>query len=248
MADDVSSPFLSVVVPTWNEEGNVGGAVDSAWAAGADEVIVADGGSEDRTTEEAEAAGALVVPLFRSVSDTSGKSRTTGGARGRGPQQNAGAARAKGEVLLFLHADSRLPVTAAARIRRALVDPGAVGGRFDVRLDHGGLLLRTVEGMINWRSRHTGIHTGDQAIFVRRAVFERLGGFESIPLFEDVRLTTRLRRHGRVVAVRDRVTTSARRWVEGGRWRTILRMWRLRAAHANGAEPKDLARRYSRGS
>ncbi len=236
-------PFLSVVIPTWREEGNVGAAVRSAWAGGADEVIVADGGSDDRTVAEAEAAGANVVRFFSEVSDTFEKN-----LRGRGPQQNEGAARSTGEVLLFLHADSKLPTTAAARIRRALVDPGVVGGRFDVRLDRGGLLLRTVEGMINWRSRHTGIHTGDQAIFVRRRVFERIGGFEPIPLFEDVRLTARLRRQGRVVAVRDRVTTSARRWIEGGTWRTIVRMWRLRAAHANGADPAELAERYSRRS
>ncbi len=228
-------PFLSVVIPTWREEGNVGAAVRSAWAAGADEVIVADGGSDDGTVAAAEAAGAIVV-------------RTGAGGRGRGPQQNAGALVARGEVLLFLHADSRLPATAAARIRRTLVAPGVVGGRFDVRLDRGGLLLRTVEGMMNWRSRHTGVHTGDQAIFVRREVFERLGGFEPIPLFEDVRFTTRLRREGIVVPVRDRVTTSARRWIEGGAWPTIVRMWRLRAAHANGADPFELAARYSRRS
>ena len=150
----------------------------------------------------------------------------------------------RGEILLFLHADGRLAPGAAARVRRTLRDPAAVGGRFDVRLDRGGLLLRTVEGMMNWRSRHTGIATGDQAIFVRRDVFERLGGFEAIPLFEDVRLSRRLRRAGRFVPLRDRVVASARRWVEGGRWRTILLMWRLRAAHANGADPRDLAARY----
>lgn len=228
-------PFLSVVIPTWREEARVGDAVRSAWTAGADEVIVVDAASDDRTVEVSAAAGARVVSV-------------PADARGRGPQQNAGAAAARGEVLLFLHADSRLPAAAALRVRRALVDRRAVGGRFDVRLDRGGLLLRTVEGMVNWRSRHTGIHTGDQAIFVRRAAFERLGGFERVPLFEDVRFTRRLRRAGRVVAVRDRVTTSARRWVEAGTWSTILRMWRLRAAHARGADPVGLAARYNRRS
>lgn len=227
------TPFLSVVIPTWREEGRVGDAIRSAWAAGADEVVVCDGGSDDGTVAEALAAGAEIRTVIPGTT-----------VRGRGVQLNAGAAACSGEVLLFLHADSRLPATAAARVRRALVDPGVAGGRFDVRLDHGGLLLRTVEGMINFRSRHTGIHTGDQAIFVRRAVFDRLGGFEPIPLFEDVRFSRRLARAGRVVALRDRVTTSARRWLERGTWRTIVLMWRLRAAHACGADPKELATRY----
>ncbi len=139
-------------------------------------------------------------------------------------------------------------VGAGARVRRTLRDPAAVGGRFDVRLDRGGLLLRTVEGMMNWRSRHTGIATGDQAIFVRRDVFERLGGFEAIPLFEDVRLSRRLRRAGRFVRS---ATASARAPDDGRRaacWPTIVLMWRLRAAHANGADPRDLAARYGRTS
>ena len=210
----------------------MGGAVASAFAAGAGDVVVADGGSEDATVAEARAAGARVVQA----------------PRGRGPQMNAGAAAVRGDVLLFLHADGRLPADAAVRVRRTLRDPGTVGGRFDVRLDRGGLLLRTVEGMMNWRSRHTGIATGDQAIFVRRDVFERVGGFEAIPLFEDVRLSLRLRRAGRFVPLRDRIGTSARRWEERGVWPTIVLMWRLRAAHANGADPRDLAARYGRTS
>jgi len=223
-----TTPQVGVVVPAWNEAGRVGGAVASAFAAGACDVVVADGGSDDATVAEAAAAGARVVAA----------------PRGRGPQMNAGAAAVRGDVLLFLHADGRLPAGARARVQRTLRDPAAIGGRFDVRLDRGGLLLRTLEGMMNWRSRHTGVATGDQAMFVRRRVFERLGGFEAIPLFEDVRLSLRLRRFGRFVPVRDRVVASARRWVEGGRWRTIVLMWRLRAAHARGADPHDLAARY----
>lgn len=225
-------PALGVVIPAWNEAGRVGAAVASALAAGADDVVVADGGSEDATAVEAGEAGARVVVA----------------PRGRASQMNAGAAAARGDVLLFLHADGRLTPGASARVRRTLRDPRVVGGRFDVRLDRGGLLLRTVEGLMNWRSRHTGIATGDQAIFVRRDVFDRLGGYEAIPLFEDVRLSRRLRRAGRFVPVRDRVAASARRWIEAGTWRTILLMWRLRAAHANGADPFGLAARYRRTS
>ena len=224
-------PFLSVVIPTWREEGNVGAAVRSAWAAGADEVIVADGGSDDGTVGEAEAAGAIAV-------------RTEEGGRGRGPQQNAGAIVARGEVLLFLHADSRLPTTAAARIRRTLVSPGVVGGRFDVRLDRGGLLLRTVEGMLNWRSRHTGVHTGDQAIFVRRDVFEALGGFPDQPLMEDIELSKRLRRRGRPACIAQRVVTSGRRWERHGVWRTVAKMWRLRFLYWLGVSSQRLAQDY----
>jgi rSAM/selenodomain-associated transferase 2 len=223
---------VSVVIPTWRERGVVGEAVRSAREAGADEVIVADGGSDDGTVEEARGEGAVIVL----------------GSKGRGPQMNAGAATARGDAFLFLHADTRLPHGAIDPVRRALRDSTIVGGRFDVRLDGPGFWLRLVEGMMNFRSRVTGLSTGDQAIFVRRDVFRRLGGFEAIPLFEDLRFTRRLRRAGRIVALSDRVTTSARRWLEGGTWRTIVLMWRLRAAHAMGADPVALAKRYAKRS
>ncbi len=129
-------------------------------------------------------------------------------------------------------------------MRRCLRDPAVVGGRFDVRLAGRGAVLRAVEWAMNFRSRWSGIHTGDQALFVRATTFRALGGFEDVPLFEDVRFTRRLRRAGRVLALRDRVTTSARRWERGGRFRTVFLMWRLRLAHTRGEDPSDLAERY----
>src|SRR5262245_31321447 len=140
-----SAPSVSVVIPTWREKGVVGGAVRSATEEGADEVIVSDGGSDDGTADEAREAGARVVL----------------GAKGRGPQLNAGASAARGDVLLFLHADTRLPRGGVARVRRLLADPAVVGGRFDVALDHDGLSFRLVEWGLNWRSHATGLFTGD---------------------------------------------------------------------------------------
>jgi rSAM/selenodomain-associated transferase 2 len=158
---------------------------------------------------------------------------------------NAGAVSATGEILLFLHADTRLPPTAFDDVDRALADPDTVGGRFDVRLDRAGAVYRLIETLMNARSRATRIATGDQAIFVRRRVFEDLGGYAPIPLMEDVEFSRRLKRRGRVACLRTRVVTSARRWEQAGPWRTILRMWWLRALYAAGVSPHRLARAYT---
>jgi rSAM/selenodomain-associated transferase 2 len=158
---------------------------------------------------------------------------------------NAGAAAARGEVLLFLHADTRLPEDAGDVVARALVDPGVVGGFFAIVLDAPGWRYRLTERLISVRSRLTGIATGDQAIFVRRAVFEALGGFASLPLMEDVELMHRLRRRGRVAALPEAVITSARRWQGRGFWRTVLLMWSLRLAYYAGVAPSTLARWYT---
>jgi rSAM/selenodomain-associated transferase 2 len=157
---------------------------------------------------------------------------------------NAGAAAATGDIFLFLHADTRLPPEGAAAVRDALRDPRVAGGRFDVRLDSEHVLLRAVEGMMNLRSRWTGICTGDQAIFVRRSAFEALGGYAEIPLMEDVEFTRRLKRRGRLAALRLRVTTSARKWERDGILRTILLMWALRLLDFVGVSPARLHRWY----
>jgi len=156
---------------------------------------------------------------------------------------NAGAAACPADVLLFLHADTVLPDDADVLVARALAGRRA-WGRFDVRIDSPRRLLRVVAAMMNLRSRWSGIATGDQALFVRHELFERVGGFPELPLMEDVAISRRLKRHGRPACLRARVTTSARRWERHGVWRTILLMWRLRAAYFFGADPRALAIRY----
>jgi len=156
---------------------------------------------------------------------------------------NAGAAVCTGDLLMFLHADTRLPHNADTLVRRATLGR-TQWGRFDVTIDSPRLVMRIVEGLMNLRSRWTGIATGDQAIFVRKDLFNRIGGFPDQPLMEDVALSTRLKRHGPPACLRERVTTSARRWERYGPWRTILLMWRLRAAYFLGADPLKLALRY----
>ena len=156
---------------------------------------------------------------------------------------NAGAAAARGDVLLFLHADTRLPENADHLVLDGLARSGRAWGRFDVRFDGGGL-LRVVAAMMNLRSRLTGIATGDQALFVTRAAFDSAGGFPPIALMEDVALSVRLKRIGRPCALRARVTTSARRWRQHGTLRTVLLMWRLRLRFFLGADPAKLARAY----
>ena len=194
------------------------------------ELIVADGGSRDQGV-------ALAEPLA---------DRVLVGTKGRAMQMNAGAQQASGDILWFLHADSLPPPDAAQRIRSALESPERGWGRFDVRLSGRRPLLRVVEGAMNFRSRLTGIATGDQGVFVRRSLFERVGGFPSIALMEDIALSRLLKRHSRPVCLRQRLQTSSRRWERDGILRTILLMWRLRLAYFLGADPARLARIYYR--
>jgi rSAM/selenodomain-associated transferase 2 len=163
---------------------------------------------------------------------------------GRAPQMNAGAAASRGQILLFLHADTLLPPDARSAIEKALEDPAYVGGRFDVRFERDSGLGRLIGCLINLRSRWTGIATGDQAIFVRRSVFEWLGGFSDIPIMEDVDLTQRLKRIGRMAALRLQVVTSFRRWDACGPIRTIALMWVLRFLYSVGLSPGTLSRFY----
>jgi rSAM/selenodomain-associated transferase 2 len=221
---------LSVVIPALDEAANLARLLPDLIARepGA-EVIVVDGGSDDGSDH--------VVARLPAV-------RWLAGPRGRARQMNAGAAAATGAVLLFLHADTRLPAGAGTAIDAALADAAVVGGRFDVRLDSTRRLLAVVGWMMNLRSRLSGISTGDQAIFVRRAVFDDLGGYADLPLMEDIDLTRRLKRRGRVAALRLRVTTSARKWEQEGVVRTIALMWALRLLYALGASPARLHRWY----
>jgi rSAM/selenodomain-associated transferase 2 len=157
---------------------------------------------------------------------------------------NAGARAATGDVLCFLHADTRLPDGAGTAIAGALADPAVVAGRFDVRFDSPRWPFRMIAGLMNRRSRLTRISTGDQGLFVRRAAFDAVGGFPDIPLMEDIEITRRLRRAGRIACLSERVTTSARKWERDGVARTIVLMWTLRLLHFAGVAPARLHRWY----
>jgi rSAM/selenodomain-associated transferase 2 len=201
-------------------------ALAPARSSGA-EVIVVDGGSRDATRE-------LAVPLADRVLEA---------PRGRARQMNAGAALAGAPVLLFLHADTRLPAHAVARVIDAL-EGERCWGRFDVSIEGRHALLPLVAAAMNLRSRLTGIATGDQAMFMRREAFDAAGRFPDIPLMEDVALSRALRRLSSPACLRERVVTSGRRWDRAGPLRMIVLMWRLRLAFALGADPRSLARRY----
>lgn len=157
---------------------------------------------------------------------------------------NEGAKASRGEILLFLHADTQIPNDAPQIIDSALADQAAVGGRFDVQFDTRSHWGRIISTLINWRSRTSGIATGDQAIFVRRHIFERLGGFADIPLMEDIEFCRRLKRVGSTVALRQTVMTSFRRWEQQGPLRTILLMWSLRFLYWTSVNPHRLAHFY----
>jgi rSAM/selenodomain-associated transferase 2 len=224
---------LSIIVPVLDEQACIGPALDALAplrARGA-EVIVADGGSRDLTAATARPLADAVVTA----------------PQGRGVQMNAGAAAATGDVLLFLHADTVLPPGADALVLDGLHRTGRVWGHFDVRIEGRGPLLPIIAAAMNARARLTGIATGDQAMFVTRTAFASAGGFPDIPLMEDVALSKRLKRIGPPLCLDARVTTSGRRWDEGGAMRTMLLMWRLRLAYWLGAEPASLARRYGYG-
>jgi len=220
---------LSIITPVLDEAAGVEAALQALapFRARGAEVILVDGGSKDGTVE-------LARPLANQVFERQ---------RGRAAQMNAGAAAARGDVLLFLHVDTRLPADADRLILDGLARTHRAWGRFNIRFDDGGL-LRLVALMMNWRSRLTGICTGDQAIFVTRPAFDRIGGFPSIALMEDVAASARLKHVSRPLCLHARVATSGRRWRKHGIWRTILLMWRLRLAYFFGADPKRLAQTY----
>ena len=220
---------LSIIMPVLDEAPVIEAALRalSPYRARGVELIVVDGGSSDGTAE-----------LARPLAD-----RVLTAARGRSLQMNAGAAAASGEMLLFLHADTHLPADADILMRDGLKRSGRSWGRFDVRIDGGGL-LRAVAMMMNTRSRLTGIATGDQAMFVTATAFDAVGGFPPIALMEDLVLSATLKRRGPPCALRARVTTSPRRWRQHGTLRTVLLMWRLRLGFFLGADPEKLARQY----
>lgn len=192
------------------------------------EVIIVDGGSEDGSACVAACAGFHVEQS----------------PRGRARQMNAGAACATGDVLLFLHADTRLPSGAGELVAQALLGGVSLWGRFDVCITGHPLMLHVVGFFMNWRSRLTGIVTGDQAMFVARAAFDAVRGFPDQPLMEDIEISKRLRTLSRPACIRRCVTTSGRRWETRGVWHTILLMWRLRWDYWRGIPAQQLVETY----
>ncbi len=226
-------PWLSIIIPTLNEQDRIGALLNiiQDWRAQAVELIVVDGGSHDQTVIIAEQRADHCI-----VTDP-----------GRAGQQNAGAALARGDLLWFVHADTGLRGS-EWRTLQALHQSSAVPfwGRFDVRMNSSDPRLGLIATMMNLRSRMTGIATGDQGIFVSRALFCSIGGFPQQPLMEDVEISRCLGRITSPVCLRDTVLVDSRRWQKRGIWRTMLQMWRLRLRYFLGADPVVLHREYYR--
>ena len=219
---------LTVIIPALNEAAGIQRAVESAWNAGAKQVIVADGGSDDETCALAALARAEVV-ISR---------------RGRAAQQNAGAQRATGDVLLFLHADNWLEGNVGRQIEAALTDARVLHGALRQRIDAAAWKYRLLERGNAARVRWCGLPYGDQAIFVRSETFRQLGGFPDVPLMEDLILMQRLRRLAWPALLPGPVYVNPRRWQKRGVVRQTLRNWSLVAAHSVGVSPERLARFY----
>lgn len=226
------SARVSIVIPALDEERAIAATLERALAQ-ADQVVLSDGGSRDRTVEIAREMGVQVVT----------------GPPGRGRQLNRGAEaalepdREPGQILLFLHADTLLPAGGVAQVREAIAE-GAEGGAFEIRFDGRGWVYRLGERVASLRSRLSRLALGDQAIFVRAARFEHLGGFRPWPLLEDLDFMLRLRPSGRIAILRPPVTTSARRFAARGPLRTVFGNWWIWMQFVRGVPPERLAARY----
>jgi rSAM/selenodomain-associated transferase 2 len=229
---------ISVIIPTLNEERTIIATLAHTADLGFDELIVVDGGSLDQTP--------VLVESYRLSTQSSALSplRLVTAPPGRALQMNKGAKTSGGEILLFLHADTQLPADAKSLIDTTLADQRMVGGRFDVRFDRPVMWGTIISKMMNCRSRLNGLATGDQALFVRRPIFEQMGGFADIPLMEDIEFSRRLKRAGATAALTATVTTSFRRWEQQGPLRTIFLMWTLRFLYWIGISPSHLVKWY----
>lgn len=219
---------ISIIIPTLNEANTLPATLQTLQRAAHVEVIVADGGSRDETCDLAAAMQTKVV-ITRS---------------GRASQMNQGAALATGEILLFLHADTTLPANFDSWIRHTLSQPGVIAGAFELAIDDTAWGLRWVERGVKLRSRWLQMPYGDQALFMRRTLFQELGGFPALPLMEDFELVRQLRRRGRVAIAPVPVLTSGRRWQKLGILRTTLINQGIILAYLLGVDPARLARWY----
>lgn len=217
---------VAVVIPTLDEADSIRQHLPAVLIE-ADEVLVSDGGSTDDTVRVATDIGARVIR----------------GARGRGPQMNLGARHTAASILLFLHADSQLPTGAIDAIRRE-IDDGKVGGGFTARFDEDRWLYRLGSAVVNLRTQLTRVPLGDQGQFVSRNAFDQLGGFRDWPILEDLEFMRRLKRLGPVTVIAGPVVTSARRYVQGGVFRTIANNWLIWLLYLAGVSPHRLAQRY----
>lgn len=227
---------ISIIIPILNEEKNLPQLVStlSKLTPQPNNIVIVDGGSDDDSVAVAQNSGLTIITA----------------ERGRASQQNTGAEYAiktyQPDLLLFLHADTQLPKNGLTLISEHFSDKDnhKFWGRFDVQLDSTHWLLKLVSFMINWRSRITGIATGDQAIFINANLFEQVNGFANIPLMEDVEICKRLRRLTKPICIKEKAITSARRWEKHGRVKTIVLMWRLRFEYWLGVSPDKLAVDY----
>jgi len=221
---------LSIIIPALNEAGNIQSTLErlQPLRSRGHEVILVDGGSTDDT-----------VDMARPEVD-----RILNSDPGRARQMNVGASQARGDIFWFLHADTLIPELADQIIDAAIDNKSRAWGRFDVRLDGKDVRFRLIAFMMNRRSRLNGIATGDQGIFVTRALFEKINGFAEQPLMEDIEISRRLKRHARPLCLKQKLITSSRRWETRGIWRTIFLMWRLRLRYALGGDPRKLEKLY----
>ncbi len=221
-----AAPRISIVIPALNEEDRIAACLESTQQSSNVESIVVDGGSRDQTVDRARLLGARVLPA----------------SRGRAAQMNAGAEIATGELLLFLHADTRLPEGFDRFVREILARPGVAAGAFGFRLDRTSSSLRLIERVTNWRARQFQMPYGDQAIFLRADLFRAVGGYPEMPILEDFELIRRLKKRGRVEIAPVPAVTSARRWQTQGAWKTTFLHWATVAAYYAGFSPSRIHR------
>ncbi|MEH1936919.1 MAG: TIGR04283 family arsenosugar biosynthesis glycosyltransferase [Nostoc sp.] len=230
MSQNIGTVKISIIIPVLNEAGNIKEAIATTQPSKDIEVIIVDAGSEDGTVEIAQSLDIKVISS----------------SPGRAVQMNAGAVAASGDILLFLHADSRLPTGFDEMIRTALQQPGIVAGAFNLRIDASLLSLRWVEWGVNMRSHFCQMPYGDQAIFLTKAVFQQIGGFPELPIMEDFELMRRLKRIGRIVIISTPVFTSARRWLQKGVFKTTLLNQIVIIAYLLGISPQRICSWYRR--